>query len=144
MYSHILISIDGSEHASRAAEHALCLARSLDAQVTAVSVIPPWAKVAGYDAVWYSDTLYRERAQATAEHHLAEIRQAAKEHAVPLEATVVEADQPYLGILDTAQKRGCDLVVMGSHGRSGLSALLLGSVTSKVLMHGTLPVLVCR
>jgi nucleotide-binding universal stress UspA family protein len=144
MYAHILVAIDGSEHASRAAEHALCLARSLDARVTAVSVIPPWAKVAGYDAIWYTDTLYKERAHATAEHHLQEIRQAAKEHAVQLATTVVEADQPHLGVLETAQKLGCDLIVMGSHGRSGLSAVLLGSVTSKVLTHGNLPVLVCR
>ena len=144
MYSHILIAIDGSEHAARAAEQALFLARSLNARVTAVSVIPPWAKVAGYDAIWYTDTLYKERAHATSEHYLQEVRQAAKEHAVPLETTVVEADQPHLGILETAQKLDCDLVVMGSHGRSGLSAVLLGSVTSKVLTHGSLPVLVCR
>lgn len=144
MYSHMLIAIDGSEHASRAAEHALGLARALGARVTAVSVIPPWAKVAGYDAIFYSDTLYKERAHATAEHQFQEIRQAAKEHAVPLETTVAEADQPHLGLLETAQKLRCDLIVMGSHGRSGLSAILLGSVTSKVLTHGNLPVLVCR
>ena len=88
--------------------------------------------------------LSTERAHATAEHHLAEIRQAAKQHAVPLETTVVEADEPHLGLLETAERRGCGLIVMGSYGRSGLSALLLGSVATRVLTHGSLPVLVCR
>ena len=144
MFTHILVATDGSEHAERATEHALRLARSLNARVTAVSIFPPWAKIAGYDAVWYSDTLYQERAQASAEQHLKEVRQAGKEHAVPLETVVVEHEQLHLGILETAKKLECDLIVMGSHGRSGLSALLLGSVTSKVLTHGLLPVLVCR
>ena len=144
MYQHILIATDGSEHAARAAEHALRLARALDARVTAVSIIPPWAKVAGYDAIWYTDTLYKERAHATAEAQLDAVRQAAKEHGVVLETAVAEHDQLHMGILDTAKTLGCDLIVMGSHGRSGLSAVLLGSVTLKVLTHGHLPVLVCR
>jgi nucleotide-binding universal stress UspA family protein len=144
MFSHILVATDGSEHAVRAVEYALRLARALDARVTAVSVIPPWAKVAGYDAVWYSDTLYKERAHAGAQKQLDMARQAGREHAVPIETVVVEHEQLHSGILETAQARGCDLVVMGSHGRSGLQAMLLGSVTSKVLAHTHIPVLVCR
>ena len=112
--------------------------------MTAVSVIPPWAKVAGYDAIWYTDTLYKERAHATADHHLQAVRQAAKENGVAIETAVVEHEQLHQGILEAASKFGCDLVVMGSHGRSGMQALLLGSVTSKLLTHSTLPVLVCR
>lgn len=144
MYQHILIATDGSEHAARAAEHALRLARALDARVTAVSIIPPWAKVAGYDAIWYTDTLYKERAHATAQAHLDAVRQAAKEHGVALETTIAEHDQLHSGILATAERLGCDLIVIGSHGRSGLSAVLLGSVTTKVLTHSHVPVLVCR
>ena len=144
MYRHILVPTDGSPHAGRAIEQALRLARSIGAQVTAVSVIPPWAKVAGYDAIWYTDTLYKERAHAVAEQHLDKARQAAKEHDVSLDAICVEHEQLHLGILETAAKLGCDLIVMGSHGRSGLQALLIGSVTSKVLTYGTLPVLVTR
>ena len=69
MFSHILVATDGSEHASRAVEHALRPARALDARVAGVSVIPPWAKVAGYDAAWFSETLYKERAHSSAEKH---------------------------------------------------------------------------
>ena len=144
MYQHLLIATDGSEHAARATEEALRLARALDARVTVVSIIPPWAKVAGYDAIWYTDTLYKERAHATADEHLDAVRQAAKEHGMALETVIVEHDQLHLGVLETAKNLACDLIVMGSHGRSGLSAVLLGSVTSKVLTHGHLPVLVCR
>ena len=144
MYAHILIATDGSDHAGRGAELGLRLARSLNARVTAVSVIPPWAKAAGYDAIWYTDTLYKERAHATADHHLQAVRQAAKENGVAIETAVVEHEQLHQGILEAASKFGCDLVVMGSHGRSGMQALLLGSVTSKLLTHSTLPVLVCR
>lgn len=144
MFSHILVATDGSEHAGRAVEHALRLSRALDARVTGVSVIPPWAKVAGYDAIWFPETLYKERAHAGADIQLEMARQAGREHDVPIETVVVENDQPHFGILEAAQARGCNLVVMGSHGRSGLQAMLLGSVTNKVLAHARLPVLVCR
>jgi nucleotide-binding universal stress UspA family protein len=55
-----------------------------------------------------------------------------------------EQDQPYQGIIDIAEQRGCDLIVMASHGRSGLTAIVLGSVTTKVLTHTKIPVLVCH
>lgn len=144
MFDHILIATDGSPHAERAAEHALALGRALGSRMTAVSVIAPWAKVAGYDAIWYSDTLYKERATAAANAQLAKVRTAAHENGVEVETLVVEHEHPHLGILETAEKLGCSLVVMGSHGRRGLQALLLGSVTSKALTHGTVPILVCR
>lgn len=144
MFSHILIATDGSEHAGRAVEYALRLARALDARVTGVSIIPPWAKVAGYDAVWFPEALYKERAHASADKQLEMARQAGREHAVAIETIVVEHEQLHSGILETARARGCDLVVMGSHGRSGLQAMLLGSVTNKVLAHAHIPVLVCR
>lgn len=144
MYHHILIAVDGSEHAARATEQGLRLARTLQARVTAVTIIPPWAKGGGYDAVWDTDTLYKERARATAEQQLQATRQAAREHDVALETDVIESDQVYVGILQAARDKGCDLILMGTHGRGGLSALLLGSVAAKVMTHADRPVLVCR
>ena len=144
MFDHILIATDGSPHAERAAEQALALGRSLGSRMTAVSIIAPWAKVAGYDAIWYSDTLYKERVTATANAQLEKVRIAARENGVEVDTLVVEHEHPHLGILETADKLGCRLIVMGSHGRRGLQALLLGSVTSKVLAHGKIPILVCR
>ena len=69
---------------------------------------------------------------------------AAKQAGVPCETIQVKDAQPYQAIIATAADRGCDLIVMASHGRSGLSAVLLGSVTNKVLTHTKIPVLVCH
>jgi len=63
---------------------------------------------------------------------------------VVCEAIQVEEDHPYEGIIETAEKRGCDLIVMASLGRSGIAAIVLGSVTTKVLTHTKVPVLVCH
>jgi nucleotide-binding universal stress UspA family protein len=60
------------------------------------------------------------------------------------ETVHVEEDHPYEAIIATAKQRGCDLIVMGSHGRSGIAAIVLGSVTTKVLTHTKIPVLVCH
>ncbi|MFY8063046.1 MAG: universal stress protein, partial [Usitatibacteraceae bacterium] len=62
----------------------------------------------------------------------------------PFEFTSVTSDQPHEAIINLAKKRKCDLIVMASHGRRGLSAMLLGSETTKVLTHSKVPVLVCR
>ena len=69
---------------------------------------------------------------------------AAKQAGVPCDTIQVEDAQPYQAIIATARDRGCDLIVMASHGRSGLSAVVLGSVTNKVLAHTKTPVLVCH
>jgi nucleotide-binding universal stress UspA family protein len=69
---------------------------------------------------------------------------AAKEAAVPCDTVQEKSDQPYAAIIEAAQARGCDLIIMASHGRAGISALLLGSETQKVLTHSKIPVLVYR
>jgi nucleotide-binding universal stress UspA family protein len=72
------------------------------------------------------------------------VTNAAKQAGVPCDTIQVEDVQPYEAIVATAADRGCDLIVMASHGRGGLSALVLGSVTNKVLTHAKTPVLVCQ
>jgi nucleotide-binding universal stress UspA family protein len=72
------------------------------------------------------------------------VAEAARTAGVACEIVQVEQDHPYEAIIDTAQQRGCDLIVMASHGRSGITAIVLGSVTTKVLTHTKIPVLVCH
>ena len=84
------------------------------------------------------------RAKAHAQNILESVAQEARAAGVACETVQVEQDHPYEGIIDTAERRGCDLIVMASHGRSGIAAIVLGSVTMKVLTHTKIPVLVCH
>ena len=127
MYQHILIPTDGSELAERGVTHGLTLAKSVGAKVSIIYVVEPLPAVTGDFA-----------------SVLDQVANAAKEAGVPCETIQVENGQPHQAIIATAQDKGCDLIVMSSHGRSGLSALLLGSVTNKVLTHAKTPVLVCQ
>jgi nucleotide-binding universal stress UspA family protein len=72
------------------------------------------------------------------------IEVAAKASSVPCELVEVEDEHPYKGIIRTAKEKGCDLIVMASHGRRGISALVIGSETHKVVTHTNIPVLICR
>jgi nucleotide-binding universal stress UspA family protein len=72
------------------------------------------------------------------------IAEEARAEGVVCETVQVEEDQPYQGIIDVAEHRACDLIVMASHGRSGITAIVLGSVTTKVLTYTKIPVLVCH
>jgi nucleotide-binding universal stress UspA family protein len=75
---------------------------------------------------------------------LADAKATAAQEGVEIEAEVVKQDLPHRAIVEAAQRRGCDLIVMASHGRRGLSSLLLGSETQRVLLHASVPVLVVR
>src|SRR5215510_4292803 len=84
------------------------------------------------------------RAKAHAEKILNGVAEEARSAGVICETVQIEEDHPYEAIIETAKQRGCDLIVMGSHGRSGIAAIVLGSVTTKVLTHTKIPVLVCH
>ncbi|MGH7222872.1 MAG: universal stress protein [Gemmataceae bacterium] len=143
MYRNILISTDGSDLATAAARQGIALAKSLGAKVTALKVTEPF--------YWYDGNVpadvqpgivhaAREEAKAT----LAALAGAAKSAGVACETVHVEKGPPYVSIIETAQAKNCDLIVMGSHGRGEVKALFLGSHTLKVLTHSKIPVLVCR
>jgi nucleotide-binding universal stress UspA family protein len=87
---------------------------------------------------------HTERAKAHARGVLDAIAEEARAAGIVCETVQVEQDQPYQGIIDVGTERGCDLIVMASHGRSGITAIVLGSVTTKVLTHTKIPVLVCH
>ena len=125
MFKHILIPTDGSPRSARAIKAGLRLARETGARIT------------GYHA---ADPVDRE----TARKHLAPLERAARAAGVPFDTVMDNPPTPYEGIVRLARRLKCDAIVMASHGRRGISALLLGSETSKVLAHSKIPVLVCR
>ena len=145
MYKHILIATDGSELAGKAVAAGFDLARSLGAKVTAVTVTEPWtAIVTGESAFGFPVEEYEKSANETASRILSGVSTLARKADINC-ATVHAKDQyPSEGILETAKKNNCDLIVMASHGRRGLGRLLLGSEAVKVLTNSTLPVLICR
>lgn len=145
MYKHLLIATDGSSVSQKAVDHGLALAGMLAAKVTVVTVTEMWSarEMAGSDGGMKIDKF--EAAAATgANKVLAGVSEAAKRSGVACEAIHVPDSAPADGIVLTAKKMGCDLIVMGSHGRRGLGRLLLGSQANSVVTHATIPVLVCR
>jgi nucleotide-binding universal stress UspA family protein len=145
MYHHILIATDGSELSARAVEHGVKLARSVGAKVSFLTVTEPF-HVFSFDADQIEDTRpeFAKHMEARAEHTLATAGAVAAAAGISFETIHREGDQPYEIILEIAEARRCDLIIMASHGRRGVSALLLGSETMKVLTHSPRPVLVVR
>lgn len=143
MYRNILIATDGSKLATDAAHRGIALAKSLGSKVTVVTVTEPFY---WYDANMPSDAQpeYVRGAQQDAKAILAGLADAAKSTGLVCETIHVEQGPPYRSIIETAQAKNCDLIVMGSHGRSGVAAVVLGSHTVKVLTHSKIPVLVYR
>jgi nucleotide-binding universal stress UspA family protein len=146
MYRHFLIPTDGSELAERAVTHGLSLAKFIRAKVTAIIVEErpgPWLAFPGPGA----GVAYAEFTEQIKEYYasaLDRVANAAKQAGVPCDTVQMEDVRPYEAIIATATDRGCDLIVMGSHGRSGLSAVVLGSVANKVLTYTKVPVLVVQ
>ena len=146
MFKNILIPTDGSELSRRAVQTAVELAKLHQARLVGIHVIPDYHLLIAYEGAFDPVTEERieEEAKTRAEAYLAFIRSAAQEAGVPCETVCDTSDHPYDAILKTANARKCDLIVMTSHGRKGLAAMLLGSETRKVLAHGRIPVLVVR
>jgi nucleotide-binding universal stress UspA family protein len=145
MFKHILIPTDGTELSRKAVLYGVQLAKESGASVTALTLVEPY-RVASLDAVLVSvgEDEYEEESRRIAEQALEQVRMAASAAGVPCDTIREVHDQPYRAIIEAAQAKGCDLIVMASHGRRGMSALLLGSETVKVLTHSTIPVLVYR
>ena len=144
MFKHILVPVDGSPTAQLAIDKAIGMARAFGARVTAIFVIDPYPFTGiGADfAYGQADYLSAATAQANAAIRTAKV--AFEAAGVAVETSVVEAHAAWRGVVDAAAAAQVDLIVMGSHGRSGLEKLVLGSVTQAVLSHTHLPVLVVR
>jgi len=147
MYKHILVPTDGSKLSAKAVRTAARLAKICGARITGVYVIAPdlppvYAEGAMYGGL--SSRNYKELKEKEAKKALAVVDIEAQTSGVRASMISFTKDQPWRAIIDTARSKKCDLIVMASHGRRGLSGLLLGSETAKVLTHSKIPVLVCR
>jgi nucleotide-binding universal stress UspA family protein len=145
MYKHIMIPTDGSELSENAILKGVALAKSMNAKVTGITISATFRAIA-VEPMMVTDTpgQYKKDCEALAAKYLAVIEKAAKTAGVQYEGTHVFDDQPHEAIIGTAASKGCDLIVMASHGRRGMKALVLGSETTKVLTHSKIPVLVLR
>jgi nucleotide-binding universal stress UspA family protein len=146
MFKHILIATDGSPLGNKAAKAGIALAHALGAKVTAYYAIeqPHLVFDEGYTMDQKMIDGLEERARATGQKRVDAIGKMAKAAGVPFTSAVTKASTAYEGIIDAARKRKCDVIFMASHGRRGLSRLMMGSVTHKVLTHSKVPVVVYR
>ena len=145
MYKHILLTTDGSELADKSLRHGMVLAATLGARVTVLTVIKPLHTVAPSEVmIALPPAEYEKGAQKHADEILERASEAAKQSGVACTTRCATDDEPSKVIIDTASSAGCDLIVMGSHGRTGLTKLVLGSETQKVLAQTSVPVLVTR
>jgi nucleotide-binding universal stress UspA family protein len=145
MFKHILIPTDGSDLSRKAVLYGVRLAKELGKKVTGLTVAEPY-RVATMDTILIpvDEGDYEEQSRVLSERAMEQVNMAAEAAGVPCETVREVNDQPYRAIIDAAQALQCDLIVMASHGRRGISALLLGSETAKVLTHSSIPVLVYR
>ena len=145
MFKHILLPTDGSALSETAIQSGIRFAKSINAHITGLHVIAPFHLLArGPGMVSDTKEQFEKNSVANAELYLAAISRAAKEAGVPCDCVTEKADHPYEAIIAAAEKRGCDLILMASHGRRGVKGLLIGSETHKVLTHTKIPVLVFR
>ena len=140
MFTHILLPTDGSP-LSRAAMHkGLQFAKSIHAKVTGFHAIQPFHVFTLQTKVLEeTKEQFEKEARAHAEQCLAVMKQAADEAGVVCDTTYVTTDHPYEAIIQAAEEKGCDLIMMASHGRRGMRGLLIGSETQKVLTHTKIP-----
>lgn len=145
MYKHLLIATDGSELAAKAVEQGLALGKTLAAKMTIVTVTEPWTMVAPGEI---GMTIPVDDYEAGVAEHAMKILDAAKLQAKTSGAACdvlhVKDRYPADGILETAKDKGCDLIIMASHGRRGIARLLIGSQANRVVTHSPIPVLICK
>jgi nucleotide-binding universal stress UspA family protein len=140
----VLVATDGSPISERAVETAAQLAARVGARLTVVTVEAPYP----YSAVGESSAIagadYQAKVGAAASARLARAKEIAAAAGVDCRTSLQESSDVYRGVIAAAEQAGAGLLVVASHGRRGLSALMLGSETQKLLAHTTVPVLVVR
>ncbi len=146
MFKHILIPTDGTPVANKAAKAGIALAIKLGAKVTAYFALEALQPiyVEGYSFDRKTIDGFEEGARKAGQKRVDAIGKMAEAAGVPFTSVVAKARTPYEGIIAAAKKRKCDVIFMASHSRRGLSRLIMGSVTQKVLSHSKIPVVVYR
>src|SRR5271156_1539035 len=145
MFKHILIPTDGSDLSRKAMLYGVELAKESKAKVTALTIREPYT-ITAVDTFTLvgSQEEFEMTGREIADRALEQVKMAGEAAGVAVEALQEVHDQPYRAIIDCALANGCDLIVMASHGRRGISALLLGSATSQFPPHSPIPALVYR
>jgi nucleotide-binding universal stress UspA family protein len=145
MFKHILLPTDGSELSEAAIRKGIQFAKSIGARVTGFYAMPEF-HVFTYRTEMLEDTQeqFVKDTKAHADKYLAAIKKVANDAGVACDTLRATSDHPHEAILKAARDRGCDLIMMASHGRKGVQGMLLGSETHKVLTHSRIPVLVYR
>lgn len=146
MFKHILVATDGSAASEHAAQLAVDLARTHGAKLTAVFVVDPYPYMGVGEINPLGFQAYMSAAQQHAASAHAQVEALCKRGGatIALQARLVENVGAATGIVETAKTEEADLLVIGSHGRSGLARLFLGSVATKVVAESPIPVLVTR
>ncbi len=144
MYKRILIPTDGSDITKKAVDSAIQLAKAVQAKLYVLSVKEPFPYSAITEMQPTPPQEFFDTQERIASARVKEVRDAAELAGVVVDAHTVEGLHPWESIIDHARERECDLIVMASHGRRGVTALILGSETQKVLTHSKVPVLVVR
>ncbi len=147
MYRHFLIAFDGSELSGKAVEHGVGLAKALSAKLTILYASPPLALplyLSAEESATHPATMVSEEVAQEAANILSAAKDIAMQAGLACDTLHVPGVAAWEAILSESKRIGCDLIVMASHGRSGFSAVILGSETQKVLTHSKIPVLVAR
>lgn len=144
MFKKILVPTDGSSLAQSAASTAVQLAKNQGAEVIGVYVIDPFPYIGIGDASAAGLQAYMAESRSVASRALDELGKVCASEGVAFGGDTIERNVVYEGIIETAQAEGCDLIVMASHGRQGVKALILGSVAQKVLTHASIPVMIVK
>ena len=146
MFKHILMPTDGSEHSERAVKRGVELAKLCGAKVTGIHVMPDYQMMMAEEGMVPTglDESMDEQAREQAKRFLTVVQDAAKAAGVPCDTLVAKGRHPYDAIVDVANERGCDLIVMTSRYRKGLVSLIMGSEASRVLHRAAIPVLTFR
>jgi nucleotide-binding universal stress UspA family protein len=144
MFNRILVPTDGSDITHKAVATAIKLAKSVNARLYTLSVKEPFPYSAISEMQPTPPQEFFDAQERIAAARVKEVRDIAEASGLQCDAQTVEALHPWEAVIDHAKRNECDLIVMASHGRRGVTALLLGSETQKVLTHTNIPVLVVR
>ena len=144
MFKRILVPTDGSDITAKAVDTAISLAKAVGAKVYTISVKEPFPYSAISEMQPTPPQEFFDAQERIAAQRVQAVVDACKTAGIACEAHTVEALHPWEAIIDHAKGQACDLLVMASHGRRGVAALLLGSETQKVLTHSQVPVLIVR
>ncbi|MBL8403497.1 MAG: universal stress protein [Dechloromonas sp.] len=147
MFKHIFVPTDGSELSRATAKRAVSFAKEAGARITVFFAKPEYPIAYFGEGALIDPTTpekFAQLADQQADEYLGEVAALCAEQGVECSKTSATSDVPYEAIIEAAEKSGCDLIFMASHGRKGISGFLLGSETNKVLTHSKVPVLVYR